>query len=73
MRFRTLAVAALLACGLTVMAEAKQKATVHRSGQKGAVHRTARKGPVRKSNIKAHKTARMKPVKVTKHTRKHLG
>jgi hypothetical protein len=58
MRFRTLAVALALACGLTAMAEASP------AKQKAVVHRTARQGTVRKSGkIKAHRVKSQKTVK----------
>ena len=73
MRFRTLALAALLASGLTVMAQAKpakQKAVIHRTATKGVVHHTAKKGPVRKSRIKTPKVRSAKAPTAVKHTRK---
>lgn len=74
MRFRTLALAAVLACGLTAGVEAKpakQKAVVHRSAQKGVVHRSAKKGMVRKSKIKTPKVRSAKAPKTVKHSRKN--
>ena len=65
MRFRTLALALALACGMTAMAEARQ------TKQKAVVHHTAKKATVRRGKtMKANQARRARTAaKAAKHTK----
>ena len=60
MRFRTLALALALACGMTVAADAS-------TAKRAVVHKTARKGTVRKGKSKMAKVRKAKRGRTVKH------
>jgi hypothetical protein len=67
MRWRTLALALALSCGLTGSVEAKQKPAVYRSKAAKKAAKKARKASKKSKAYKQSRAAKVKPRKAPKH------